>query len=157
MKYADIDRIYQKIPLDDISWNSGTPPDALAYLVPGGGAHLLTFCRPRYTVGEYPPREPRYITTALRCHSSRPWVRRDRQPVLSRRKETHGIRDTIYCMFMVFIALSSNGDLRVRIYIADLILDRIISNASIRSIENSKKIQGGASLPFNLGRPLRAA
>ena len=65
MKYADIDRIYQKIPLDDISWNSGTPPDALAYLVPGGGAHLLTFCRPRYTVGEYPPREPRYITTAL--------------------------------------------------------------------------------------------
>jgi SAM-dependent methyltransferase len=36
MKYADIDRIYQKIPLDKIPWNSGTPPDALVDLVQGG-------------------------------------------------------------------------------------------------------------------------
>jgi methyl halide transferase len=36
MKYADIDRIYQKIPLDKIPWNSKTPPDALVDLVQGG-------------------------------------------------------------------------------------------------------------------------
>jgi SAM-dependent methyltransferase len=36
MKYADIDQIYQKIPLDKIPWNSGTPPDALVDLVQSG-------------------------------------------------------------------------------------------------------------------------
>jgi 2-polyprenyl-3-methyl-5-hydroxy-6-metoxy-1,4-benzoquinol methylase len=36
MKYADIDRIYQKIPLDKIPWNSETPPDALVELVQDG-------------------------------------------------------------------------------------------------------------------------
>jgi len=36
MKYADIDRIYQTVPLDSIPWNSGTPPDALVALVTGG-------------------------------------------------------------------------------------------------------------------------
>jgi len=33
MKYVDVDRIYQKIPLDKIPWNSETPPDALVELV----------------------------------------------------------------------------------------------------------------------------
>jgi SAM-dependent methyltransferase len=33
MKYADVDRIYQTIPLDTIPWNSTTPPDALVELV----------------------------------------------------------------------------------------------------------------------------
>ena len=36
MKYADIDRIYQKIPLDKIPWNSETPPDVLVDLVQSG-------------------------------------------------------------------------------------------------------------------------
>ncbi len=36
MKYADVDRIYQKIPLDNIPWNSETPPDALVELVQNG-------------------------------------------------------------------------------------------------------------------------
>lgn len=36
MKYFDVDRIYQKIPLDKIPWNSETPPDALAGLVQDG-------------------------------------------------------------------------------------------------------------------------
>ena len=36
MKYADIDRIYQKLPLDKIPWNSETPPDALIELVQDG-------------------------------------------------------------------------------------------------------------------------
>ena len=36
MKYADIDRIYRKIPLDNIPWNSETPPDALVRLVQDG-------------------------------------------------------------------------------------------------------------------------
>lgn len=36
MKYADIDRIYQTLPLDKIPWNSETPPDALAGLVRDG-------------------------------------------------------------------------------------------------------------------------
>lgn len=36
MKYVDIDRIYQNIPLDKIPWNSETPPDALVNLVKGG-------------------------------------------------------------------------------------------------------------------------
>jgi len=36
MKYVDIDRIYQKIPLDKIPWNSETPPDALVELVHSG-------------------------------------------------------------------------------------------------------------------------
>jgi SAM-dependent methyltransferase len=36
MKYADIDRIYQTVPLDSIPWNIGTPPDALVALVTGG-------------------------------------------------------------------------------------------------------------------------
>jgi len=36
MKYVDIDRIYQTVPLDAIPWNSGTPPDALVALVTSG-------------------------------------------------------------------------------------------------------------------------
>jgi SAM-dependent methyltransferase len=36
MNYADIDRIYQKIPLDKIPWNNDTPPDALVDLVQSG-------------------------------------------------------------------------------------------------------------------------
>ena len=36
MKYFDVDRIYQKIPLDNIPWNSETPPDALVELVQDG-------------------------------------------------------------------------------------------------------------------------
>jgi SAM-dependent methyltransferase len=36
MKYADIDRIYQTVPLDSIPWNIGTPPDALVSLVESG-------------------------------------------------------------------------------------------------------------------------
>jgi SAM-dependent methyltransferase len=36
MKYADVDRIYQTIPLDNIPWNSETPPDALVGLVQDG-------------------------------------------------------------------------------------------------------------------------
>jgi SAM-dependent methyltransferase len=36
MKYVDIDRIYQNVPLDKIPWNSETPPDALVKLVKGG-------------------------------------------------------------------------------------------------------------------------
>jgi SAM-dependent methyltransferase len=36
MKYADVDRIYQTIPLDNIPWNSETPPDALVRIVQDG-------------------------------------------------------------------------------------------------------------------------
>jgi len=36
MKYADVDRIYRTIPLDNIPWNSETPPDALVELVQDG-------------------------------------------------------------------------------------------------------------------------
>jgi len=36
MKYVDIDRIYQKVPLDKIPWNVETPPDALVELVGRG-------------------------------------------------------------------------------------------------------------------------
>jgi len=36
MKYADVDRIYQALPLDEIPWNSGTPPDALVELIREG-------------------------------------------------------------------------------------------------------------------------
>lgn len=36
MEYADIDRIYQKLPLDKIPWNSETPPDILVDLVQTG-------------------------------------------------------------------------------------------------------------------------
>ena len=36
MKYADVDRIYQTTPLDDIPWNSETPPDALVRIVQDG-------------------------------------------------------------------------------------------------------------------------
>jgi 2-polyprenyl-3-methyl-5-hydroxy-6-metoxy-1,4-benzoquinol methylase len=36
MKYFDVDRIYQKVPLDKIPWNSETPPDALVGLVQDG-------------------------------------------------------------------------------------------------------------------------
>ncbi len=36
MKYADIDRIYRTMPLDNIPWNSGAPPDALVRLVQEG-------------------------------------------------------------------------------------------------------------------------
>jgi len=36
MKYADVDRIYQMIPLDNIPWNSETPPDALVRIVQDG-------------------------------------------------------------------------------------------------------------------------
>jgi len=33
MKYPDMDRIYQDVPLDTIPWNIETPPDALVELV----------------------------------------------------------------------------------------------------------------------------
>ena len=36
MKYADVDRIYQTIPLDNIPWNSETPPNALVRIVQDG-------------------------------------------------------------------------------------------------------------------------
>ena len=36
MKYADVDRIYQTIPLENIPWNSETPPDALVRIVQDG-------------------------------------------------------------------------------------------------------------------------
>jgi cyclopropane fatty-acyl-phospholipid synthase-like methyltransferase len=36
MKYPDMDRIYQDVPLDTIPWNIETPPDALVELVQGG-------------------------------------------------------------------------------------------------------------------------
>jgi len=36
MKYADVDRIYRTLPLDNIPWNSESPPDALVQLVQGG-------------------------------------------------------------------------------------------------------------------------
>jgi SAM-dependent methyltransferase len=36
MKYADIDRIYQTLPLETIPWYSETPPDALVKLVEDG-------------------------------------------------------------------------------------------------------------------------
>jgi len=36
MKYADVDRIYQTVPLDTIPWNSETPPDALVRIVQDG-------------------------------------------------------------------------------------------------------------------------
>jgi len=42
MKYADIDRIYQTVPLDSIPWNIGTPPDALVALVTGGTVRPCT-------------------------------------------------------------------------------------------------------------------
>ena len=40
MKYADVDKIYQTIPLDTIPWNSETPPDELVNLVKDGKVHL---------------------------------------------------------------------------------------------------------------------
>jgi SAM-dependent methyltransferase len=33
VKYADIDKIYRTVPLDNLPWNSKTPPDALVELV----------------------------------------------------------------------------------------------------------------------------
>jgi 2-polyprenyl-3-methyl-5-hydroxy-6-metoxy-1,4-benzoquinol methylase len=36
MKYADVDRIYQTVPLETIPWNSETPPDAIVRLVQDG-------------------------------------------------------------------------------------------------------------------------
>ena len=36
MKYADVDRIYQTLPLENIPWNSETPPDAIVRLVQEG-------------------------------------------------------------------------------------------------------------------------
>jgi len=36
MKYADVDRIYRTIPLNNIPWNSETPPAALVELVQDG-------------------------------------------------------------------------------------------------------------------------
>jgi SAM-dependent methyltransferase len=36
MKYVDIDRIYQEIPLDTIPWHSEKPPDTLVDLVESG-------------------------------------------------------------------------------------------------------------------------
>jgi SAM-dependent methyltransferase len=33
MRYADVDRIYQTIPLEDLPWNNETPPGALVELV----------------------------------------------------------------------------------------------------------------------------
>ena len=36
MKYTDVDRVYQKVPLDQIPWNIETPPEALVKLVQDG-------------------------------------------------------------------------------------------------------------------------
>lgn len=36
MKYVDIDKIYQKVPLEKIPWNSEMPPDELVELVQSG-------------------------------------------------------------------------------------------------------------------------
>ena len=36
MKYADVDKIYRTVPLDNLPWNSVTPPDALVRLVQDG-------------------------------------------------------------------------------------------------------------------------
>jgi hypothetical protein len=36
MKYVDIDKIYQNLPLEKIPWNSETPPDELVELVESG-------------------------------------------------------------------------------------------------------------------------
>lgn len=36
MEYADVDRIYRTLPLENIPWNSEAPPDALAELVRDG-------------------------------------------------------------------------------------------------------------------------
>jgi hypothetical protein len=36
MKYIDLDRIYQEVPLNQIPWNIETPPDALVELVQSG-------------------------------------------------------------------------------------------------------------------------
>jgi cyclopropane fatty-acyl-phospholipid synthase-like methyltransferase len=36
MKYADIDRIYRTIPLDNLPWNNETPPDVFVELVRDG-------------------------------------------------------------------------------------------------------------------------
>jgi SAM-dependent methyltransferase len=36
MKYADVDKIYRTVPLDNIPWNRETPPDALVGLVQSG-------------------------------------------------------------------------------------------------------------------------
>jgi SAM-dependent methyltransferase len=36
MKYADVDRIYRTVPLENLPWNSVTPPDALVRLVQDG-------------------------------------------------------------------------------------------------------------------------
>jgi cyclopropane fatty-acyl-phospholipid synthase-like methyltransferase len=36
MKYADVDKIYQTLPLENIPWNSETPPEALVNLVKEG-------------------------------------------------------------------------------------------------------------------------
>jgi len=36
VKYADVDRIYQTLSLDQIPWNSETPPDELVHLVKDG-------------------------------------------------------------------------------------------------------------------------
>jgi SAM-dependent methyltransferase len=36
MKYADMDRIYRTIPLDNLPWNNETPPEALVALVRDG-------------------------------------------------------------------------------------------------------------------------
>ena len=36
MKYPDVDRIYRTLPLEQIPWNSGSPPDELTGLVKNG-------------------------------------------------------------------------------------------------------------------------
>ncbi|MGB8219865.1 MAG: class I SAM-dependent methyltransferase [Methanoregula sp.] len=36
MKYANVDKIYQTLPLENIPWNSETPPEALVNLVKNG-------------------------------------------------------------------------------------------------------------------------
>ena len=36
MNYADVDRIYRTLPLDQIPWNSGSPPEELTGLVKDG-------------------------------------------------------------------------------------------------------------------------
>jgi SAM-dependent methyltransferase len=42
MKYADIDRIYRTIPVDNLPWNSEAPPDALVWLVREGHVRPCT-------------------------------------------------------------------------------------------------------------------
>jgi SAM-dependent methyltransferase len=53
MKYADVDRIYRDIPLDNIPWNSESPPDALVRLVQDGKVRPCTTIDLGCGVGNY--------------------------------------------------------------------------------------------------------